>query len=51
MRHRGPIQLKDTSAAALKALEAEDLKFVLTGGQASKCGPLALVATVVDATA
>ncbi len=43
--------VKDTSAAALRALEAEDLKFVLTGGQASKCGPLALVATIVDATA
>lgn len=38
--------VKDTSEAALKALEAEDLKFVLTGGQASQCGPLALVATI-----
>ncbi|KAK4124723.1 hypothetical protein N657DRAFT_670636 [Parathielavia appendiculata] len=38
--------VKDTSEAALKALEDEDLKFVLTGGQASQCGPLALVASI-----
>ena len=42
--------VKDTSAASLKALEAEDLKFVLTGGVASQCSPLALVATVTDVT-
>ncbi|KAK4102316.1 hypothetical protein N658DRAFT_506504 [Parathielavia hyrcaniae] len=38
--------VRDTSEAALAALEAHDLKFVLTGGQASQCGPLALVASV-----
>jgi len=43
--------VKDVSEAALAALEAEDLKFVLTGGQASQCGPLALTATVVEVTA
>ncbi|KAJ4307240.1 hypothetical protein N0V88_000621 [Collariella sp. IMI 366227] len=43
--------VKDTSAAALQALETEGFKFVLIGGQASKCGPLALVATVVEALA
>ncbi|KAJ4298332.1 hypothetical protein N0V88_003357 [Collariella sp. IMI 366227] len=37
---------KDNSEATLKALEAEDLKFVLTGGQASECFPLALTAMV-----
>ena len=40
--------VKDTSEAALKALEVEDLKYVLTGGQATQCGPLALVASVVQ---
>jgi hypothetical protein len=40
--------VKDVSDAALRALEAEDLKFVLTGGQASQCGPLALTASVVE---
>ncbi len=42
--------VKDMSETALAALEAEDLKFVLTGGQASDCGPLALTATVVETT-
>ncbi|KAL2128665.1 hypothetical protein VTI74DRAFT_8854 [Chaetomium olivicolor] len=43
--------LKDTSADALAALEADDLKFVLTGGPTSKCSPLALVATVTETEA
>ncbi len=43
--------VKDTSASALSALEADDLRFVLTGGAASKCGPLALLATISDLTA
>ncbi len=42
--------VKDTSASALLALEADDLRFVLTGGAASKCGPLALLATISDVT-
>lgn len=37
--------VRDTSEAVLKALEVEDLKLVLGGGQASQCGPLALVAS------
>lgn len=35
-------------AAISAALEADDVKFVVTGGQASQCGPLALVASVVE---
>jgi hypothetical protein len=42
--------VKDTSEAVLKALEADDLRFVLTGGQTSQCSPLALVAVVVETT-
>jgi len=37
--------VKDTSDSALKALEADNLKFVLTSGAASQCSPLALLAT------
>ncbi len=40
--------VKDTSAVA--ALEAQDLKYVLTGGVASQCSPLALLATITDVT-
>ncbi len=43
--------VQDTSAAVLKALEKASLKFVLTGGQASKRGLLALAVTVVNAMA
>lgn len=42
--------VKDTSESALQALEADELRFVLTGGAASKCVPLALLATVTDVT-
>lgn len=39
--------VRDNGDAAIRAvLEAEDAKFVLTGGRASKCGVLALVAEV-----
>jgi hypothetical protein len=39
--------VRENDDAAIKAaLEAEDAKFVLTGGQASKCGVVALVAQV-----
>ncbi len=41
--------VQDTSTAVLKALEKANLKVVLTGGQASKRGSLALAVTVVNA--
>ncbi|GAB1319992.1 hypothetical protein MFIFM68171_10202 [Madurella fahalii] len=42
--------VRDHDEASIRAaLEADDAKFVLTGGQASKCGVLALVAEVEPA--
>jgi hypothetical protein len=37
--------VSDTADEKLKALEAEDMKFVLTGGQASKCATTCLACT------
>jgi hypothetical protein len=39
--------VRDVSEASLGALETDEMRFILTGGRASSCGPLAMTATVV----